>query len=230
MGQCFTGITKTFRWSLFTAAMCRACSTSTPIRGQRPAIRTAEPPMTLSAHPLRGESFLDIVLEETVRRRRGHEAAVQFSGDAAVLHDVAAGKLHLQRLTRWFVAHRTDLRGIHSLTVHGVPLGRARGKPDRTRLQRGETATRETACQRRQAMVEARNNGRRGRWPWLRCCRTTKLDGKPPDRNPMPHATTLALVRRTGAHRAKSLLISDWNPSRMQVRSQASGKHLYALS
>src|SRR5512139_1057257 len=68
-----------------------------------------------SAQPSPGEVFLDLVLEECDRRRRGHEAAVHLAGDAFVLHHAAVAELDLEGLGLRVVTDTADLRGTDAL-------------------------------------------------------------------------------------------------------------------
>src|SRR5262249_15032000 len=60
----------------------------------------------------------DLVLEETGRRGRGHELAVDLRRDAAVLHDLAVAELDLEQLCLGIVARAPDLARIDALALH----------------------------------------------------------------------------------------------------------------
>src|SRR6266702_6534478 len=68
----------------------------------------------------RRKALVDLVLEEARRRRRGHELAMHFGRDAAVLIDPAVAELDLQDLRLGVVADRADLARIDAFAFHAA--------------------------------------------------------------------------------------------------------------
>src|SRR6266704_5011604 len=77
----------------------------------------------------RRKALVDLVLEEARRRRRGHELAMHFGRDAAVLIDPAVAELDLQDLRLGVVADRADLARIDALAFHVHSISSPRGLP-----------------------------------------------------------------------------------------------------
>src|SRR5216684_764215 len=68
----------------------------------------------------RRKALVDLVFEEARRRGRGHELAVHFGRDPAVLIDPAVAELDLQDLRLGVVADRADLARIDAFAFHAA--------------------------------------------------------------------------------------------------------------
>src|SRR5262245_24943968 len=80
----------------------------------------------------RGKALVDLVLEEAGRGGRGHELAVDFPGDASVLHDFPVAELDLQHLCVGVVACAADLARVDALALHGHSRVKVIVSPART--------------------------------------------------------------------------------------------------
>src|SRR2546425_13028014 len=76
----------------------------------------------------RRKALVDLVLEEARRRGRGHELAVHFGRNAAVLIDPAVAELDFQHLRLGVVADRADLARIDAFAFHEIGRASCRGR------------------------------------------------------------------------------------------------------
>src|SRR5216684_5812141 len=69
----------------------------------------------------RRKTFVDLVLEETRRRGRRHELAMDLRRNSTVLDQLAVAELDLQHLRLRVVTDRADLARIDALSFHIAP-------------------------------------------------------------------------------------------------------------
>src|SRR5712664_4395077 len=80
----------------------------------------------------RRKTFVDLVLEETRRRGRRHELAMDLRRNSTVLDQLAVAELDLQHLRLLVVTDRADPARIDSFPLHDHPMVTAIESPLRT--------------------------------------------------------------------------------------------------
>src|SRR5258708_6111168 len=80
----------------------------------------------------RRKTFVDLVLEETRRRGRRHELAMDLRRNSTVLDQLAVAELDLQHLRLRVVTDRADLARVDALSFHGHSSDTVMLSPERT--------------------------------------------------------------------------------------------------